>query len=158
MKGGVLALLAAAAVAISMLAGTAVAKAPTTKTKTLSGTIAGETPGEETGTIRFKVVIKKGVVIKVKSFAITVPYVCDLGGKFEYSTVSATIPGPYKVTHINGHPNFFPPRANIEGRTWYIGANMTSDKATKAIGTVKVTSTAPGGGTCQNPSQEFVAK
>lgn len=128
---------------------------PVTKTKTLSGAVTG---GGEKGSISFKLVIRKGVVKKVKRIVVSVPYVCERAeGGLEFTTASATLPGPYKVTHINDHPNFFTPKVVVDGRAWTVGANLPNDKAKRAIGTVKVTTETADGGICQNPSQEFVA-
>lgn len=126
-----------------------------TKTKTLSGAVTG---GGEKGSISFKVVIRNGVVKKVKRIVVTVPYECErLEGGVEFTQASVTIPGPFKVTHVNGHPNFSTPKVTVDGRTWRVGANMPNDMAKKAIGAVTATSTSAGGGTCMNSGKAFVA-
>jgi hypothetical protein len=153
MKATFLAVLVAAGLAVAVPV--AALGAGGAKTKTLSGAVTG---GEKKGSISMKVVIKNGEVKQVKSIVVSVPYTCETTSGFQESTATATLPGPYKATHINGHPNFFTPKVKVDGLTWTVGANMPDDKASKAIGTVKVSSVPPGGGECMNPSQSFVAR
>lgn len=119
--------------------------------------VAGDFPGDASGSIEMSVVVKNGKPKKIKGVSATYTYRCEnIEGGLDESVVGGPVPGSFKVTK-DGSKHRFGAESDADGRFYtFNGAVKKSGK--KAEGTLSVEGGTSEGLPCGNLSTNWNAE